>query len=375
MGMETGFLIFLTVLLWNSLLFTPEKEIHWIKIAALAQAMLLTRLDSLFLLLSISMSYLWVFRERSRKPFFKALGAITAVTLGWLIFCKVHYGHFLPHSMVAKSGFSSSLGETVSQLISQWVPKGAELLRLGFPWPLRFRSILQILYAASVLGCLFLPFLNWRNLSKRERFQLLSALLYLGSYSAFFAMGKAGIYPWYSHLPCFVWFGSSLPIMLREFHKTHFRVVLVTLSGLALMIQFLVFLGLYQRGSTHLSNLQLGEYLRNAPCDSVMLEPIGFLGFHSKCRKVMDLAGLVSPDVLVYRRQGNPGWFFEAVVKKKPQFIVLRKGEVERNLGFNVGILFSSEQQREAWKKLYQEVSDELPWQKEYSLYRLVPQG
>jgi hypothetical protein len=374
MGMETGLLILLTVLLWNNLLKESERAAHWIKTAFIVQALLLTRLDSVFLLAALLISYLMIFPERSRKGVVGVIAAVSGMTLAWLLFCKFHYGHYLPHSMIAKAGFSSSLKETATSLLTEWPRKWSELLRLNFPWPQRYQIFFRLVYGAAVLGCVGFPLLKWKKKSKPERFLLLGGLFYLASYSAFFAVGRAGIYPWYSHLPCFVWFGCSIPMLVRELHKKIPRLIIGATVSLALIIQVLVFTGLLQRGSTHLSNLQLGEYLKESGCESMMLEPIGYLGFHSKCRKVYDLAGLVSPDMLIFRRKGIPGWFFESVEQMKPQYIILRNGEIDKNIGFNVGTLFSSFQEREKWEKMYQQVLIDLPWQKEYSLYLHNPQ-
>jgi hypothetical protein len=78
--------------------------------------------------------------------------------------------------------------------------------------------------------------------------------------------------------------------------------------------------------------------------------------------------------MLIFRRKGIPGWFFESVEQMKPQYIILRNGEIDKNIGFNVGTLFSSFQEREKWEKMYQQVLIDLPWQKEYSLYLHNPQ-
>ena len=101
-----------------------------------------------------------------------------------------------------------------------------------------------------------------------------------------------------------------------------------------------------------------------------MLEPIGYIGFFSDCNHVYDLAGLVSPEILEMRKSGKLSWFFGAVEKFQPQYIVLRRGEVERNVGFNVGVLFSSDQERQKFKEQYsQEGQIENNWNQVYSLY------
>jgi hypothetical protein len=86
-----------------------------------------------------------------------------------------------------------------------------------------------------------------------------------------------------------------------------------------------------------------------------MLEPIGYIGFYSRA-KVYDLAGLVSPDVLAFRKGGQAGWFAESVKHFKPEFIVLRSGEVEMNLGWNVGVLFEDAAQGREFLETYEKL-------------------
>ena len=102
------------------------------------------------------------------------------------------------------------------------------------------------------------------------------------------------------------------------------------------------------------SSRETGEFLLAQGARSVMLEPIGYIGFFSRTPRVFDLGGHVSRDVFEYRRSGRPSWFFDAVERFEPEFIVLREGEVERNLGWYVGVLFPGESERTDWLRRYQ---------------------
>lgn len=62
------------------------------------------------------------------------------------------------------------------------------------------------------------------------------------------------------------------------------------------------------------------------PGESVMLEPIGIIGWQSPLR-VIDEVGLVSPDVLKRRLQG-PGWYTDIVAARQPEWLVVRRGVV-----------------------------------------------
>jgi hypothetical protein len=118
---------------------------------------------------------------------------------------------------------------------------------------------------------------------------------------------------------------------------------------------FLHMQGLFRYGSAENTALRtIGTRLSDRHARSVMLEPIGSIGFYSRVSKVYDLAGLVSPEVYRSRRTRRPGWFTEAVQKFQPEYVVLRFGEVERNLAWNVGPLFTSAEQRGWWERHYQ---------------------
>ena len=58
-----------------------------------------------------------------------------------------------------------------------------------------------------------------------------------------------------------------------------------------------------------------------------MLEPIGTIGYYSQ-RRILDLIGLVSPEVLPSYRTPNPT--ADMVRKFRPEWLVLRPREVKR---------------------------------------------
>lgn len=60
------------------------------------------------------------------------------------------------------------------------------------------------------------------------------------------------------------------------------------------------------------------------PGESVMLEPIGIIGWRTPLR-IIDEVGLVSPDVLRRRLEG-PGWYGDLVAAKRPDWLVVRRG-------------------------------------------------
>jgi hypothetical protein len=72
---------------------------------------------------------------------------------------------------------------------------------------------------------------------------------------------------------------------------------------------------------------------RNArPGESVMLEPIGIIGWRAPLR-VIDEVGLVSPDVLERRLQGA-GWYTDVIARRNPEWVVVRRGVVTSGEAF-----------------------------------------
>jgi hypothetical protein len=69
------------------------------------------------------------------------------------------------------------------------------------------------------------------------------------------------------------------------------------------------------------------DYLqpRARPGQSVMLEPIGIIGYRLRDLRVIDEIGLVSPAVAERRRKGA-GWFSDVARAERPDWIVVRYG-------------------------------------------------
>jgi len=378
MGMETGALIFLFVQLLKLLLQEEEKSSSssWIVLTVLAWCLLLIRLDSIWVLLAFSFSFLWVNHPAPLKPFFLSLLGVVVLTCIWLGVCQSIYGYPVPHSMIAKSGFSDPISFSFKSFFLNWGKNIGFLFRLDFPWPMLLKPVFSWLHPLCVFGVMLFSLGQWTYLSKSRRILVLGTFTYCFLYSLFFVLGRASIFPWYGHLLCFLWFSSTLPCLapLKGFPRSQ-SIGKVLLGGLllcAITVQLLTGVGTFVLGDTNRPATSLGKYLKSQQCQSVMLEPIGYIGFFSECRKVLDLAGLVSPEILAYRRTQKRGWFFEAVRQFNPQFVVLRKGEIEKNLGFNIGFLFGSEAERETFLKSYAPVPPvpDLDWTSLFTLYQ-----
>lgn len=90
---------------------------------------------------------------------------------------------------------------------------------------------------------------------------------------------------------------------------------------------------------------------------SVAMEAIGYQGYYSQ-RKIVDLAGLVSPRVIQLRQKSssNAETFYKIVSQLQPDTLVLRSFEADRNLHFHGGPLFENAPQKRYFQTHYREV-------------------
>jgi hypothetical protein len=73
------------------------------------------------------------------------------------------------------------------------------------------------------------------------------------------------------------------------------------------------------------------SYLTGAaqPGESVLLEPIGIIGWTNDRLRLRDEVGLVTPWISERRRAGQPGWYADAVEHFRPDWLVVRAGFLE----------------------------------------------
>jgi hypothetical protein len=98
---------------------------------------------------------------------------------------------------------------------------------------------------------------------------------------------------------------------------------------------------------------------QHAPRDaSVAMEAIGYQGTYSH-RRVIDLAGLVTPEVVRIRQQAssNTAGFHAILDELRPDYLVLRSFEVDRNRLFGGGPTFETQAQADRFAMRYEEAA------------------
>jgi len=94
---------------------------------------------------------------------------------------------------------------------------------------------------------------------------------------------------------------------------------------------------------------QVADYLirSSSAWQTVMLEPIGLVGYRAKLR-IIDEVGLVSPRVAKRRREG-PGWMTDVIAGERPEWLVLRRAELQQGVAFTgVGAPFRNAAERDS---------------------------
>ncbi|OGF15265.1 MAG: hypothetical protein A2W00_06665 [Candidatus Eisenbacteria bacterium RBG_16_71_46] len=83
------------------------------------------------------------------------------------------------------------------------------------------------------------------------------------------------------------------------------------------------------------------------PGETVMLEPIGLVGFTAPLR-VIDEIGLVTPRVAARRRAGS-GWYADIALSERPEWLVVRRGVLREGAAFaGAGAPFRSGAERDS---------------------------
>jgi len=335
--------------------------------SAACALLVLTRVDGLLWAMLV-MGVLGL-RRPGAMPRYAAL--FLALVAPWALFAQVYFGSPIPHSIPAKM----SVGAETRPLTDP------ELLLAHLRWFLGATGI-RLARGAGGLDPRLLgpPLAIWIgagvfDVATARRSLLALAWLPPLLCAAYYVGGAPRIHPWYL-LPPLWCIGVLLAIGVAELPRQlpfpdlrsrRWRGVLYAALAVALLAVHLVEAG--RRELTYRTweqnyedglRRRLGEWLRaNTPGDAIVaMEAIGYQGYYSQ-RRIVDLGGLVSPEVVsIARQSGSSAATFHAVLKRmRPDFLVLRSMEVDRNLSFHGGPLFETLAQRDYFSSHYREVA------------------
>lgn len=277
---------------------------------------------------------------------FVALGArwrdraiAAGITLAGLAALTFYFGSPVPQSVIAKAGVYGTPGPWAGRFWWGWA------LPLRLPGLLaggeaRHLATLSVLLGpAAAVGAVTL----WR---RRHGALALAAGAALAVWCGYSLLGVA-YFHWYLAAPLFaaaLLASAGLPRILRG--RTVYAAVLLLVATLwTEAAPFYV--GRAQ--NEYFGFAAVGNWLRERarPGESVLLEPIGIVGWLAPVR-IVDEVGLVSPAVAARRRQGA-GWYTDVAVRTRPDWIVIRRGVLRGTEAFaGAGAPFRSAAERDA---------------------------
>jgi len=294
-------------------------------------------------------------------------GLAIVLVLPWLIFATLYFGSALPHSVVAKRAIVTHLPVKGVHVLDRpgWF-LGSVFLE--YPFFDRHFSVGELaLWLAASLAWLAAIGVALGALRRREldpRLWALAAFWLLDV--LFLLLGRAPQgFDWY--LAPLLWASLVLGAVgaswaWRRVGGSRARraaLLALTVFVIGVFAEELVRVWPRERAQQEEENglrRPAGVWLRNhLPKDaSIAAEAIGYLGYYSR-RRVIDLAGLVSPEVVRIRlASASNGEAFERILRElRPDAIVLRAFEVERNRHFHGGKLFETPEARQYFHRHY----------------------
>lgn len=352
-GMETP----LVLLLMAATLYASITERYYLTAAGVA-VMPFVRPDAVIWVMLILVHAAWYGRRRVVAP---ALIAALLMIAGAMVL-TAYFGSPVPHSVVAKRTIGPGSAETLSWYQVQgwlnWIigasgvnPFGGRIERVAiWPW----------LGLIGIGAMLVLRRSSTRVLWPLVAFPPALALAFL--------VTQAPHFLWYliPYTACLCVLGGIGLAHLCEARwpagRVHVRVAIFAVA----LLQIAAFAHA-MRSTTdwHWRNQRnerevrqaIGEWLNvhTRPDATVLMEAIGYQGTISG-RRVIDLAGLISPRVVELQRQSRSnGDAFVRILKEfAPDYVVLRSIEVRENQHFHGGKLFESQRDADAFHAAYQ---------------------
>jgi hypothetical protein len=348
-GMETSLVT--TVGVWAWYAFARHKNIE----AYVALAVLfLLRWDSV-LVTGVITASIW---QHDRRLPLRGICLFALIVAPWLISASVYYGNPIPVTGQAKIQVYGWFADhaTTEELRTETTGSGqglTTLVRLEPEWLLRHLPRQQKLFnffigppAALLLTALAAT--GTVRIIRCRRWRLAPALIWFVLYMAAFLLSRVLLFNWYL-VPPFPVFELLAAIgaafvarrATRLMSRAARRVLaytLVTATVAAVTLSMAHTLGRSQAIEEN-ARKPIGLWLKDNshPGERILLEPIGYIGYYSQ-RPVIDVIGLVSPQVLrFYSATATSPWLAQ-IVAFTPEWCVFRPTElreIERSAAAN----------------------------------------
>lgn len=347
-GMETPLVVlFLTASWWAAV--TGRGVLA----GALVALLVLTRVDGVVWagLLALAVG------ARSPRGLLGGLAVGVAILAPWTALATAWFGTFVPHSVTAKAAilplrYRYDVLDPAALL--DFLPWGGRVLGGLLPGAPALGALLTVAGAVVAL--------------RHQRAAVRILPLFLVLFPASFYFGQAPRFPWYlvPGVACGVLVGGLAANALLDRFGGRAGAALLALAVVTTARADLLDLRDHTRHQANEDGTRrrVGEWLaaHTSADATVAMEAIGYQGAFAR-RRVIDLAGLISPEVVALARTDDgsrrqPAEVFEAVVHHlEPDYIVLRAYEVDEDRHQHGGPLFTSPAARRAFFSAYAPVA------------------
>ncbi len=271
---------------------------------------------------------------RARDRIIAAVVCGSGIAALWL-----YFGSPVPQSVIAKSMIYGTPGPWSGRHWWDWLSP----VVIGFGPVLNDTvdlTLLRIvLFPAAVAGIVSL----WPR--RASSLGLVTAAM-LAVWLAYAVLGVA-YFSWYLLIPL-----AGIMLAASVGFPGLVRGRLIPITAAVFCLSLWSYADVLYRARAHGEYVTFGEaanyLLRSAtPGQSVMLEPIGIIGYETPLR-VIDEVGLVSPGVARRRREGS-GWYGDIVARERPDWLVVRRGVIRTGEAFaGTGAPFRDSAERES---------------------------
>jgi len=341
-GQETAFMVAFLCLGFAAIYRGPGK--FWRLLALGWTGLLYTRPDAPVFIAALGVSALVFSAENQREiitGLLKAGGVAALAYLPWFAWSWWYYGQPIPNTLLAKSidtpGYLLVPGNLGSIIISTLES-----------FPIAAGSVFEPIYASVGgwpqpwldlfgMACAVVSAFYWM-IPSRDHMGRLASLLFLftAAYLSFVRVWAiTAVAPWY--LPSAGIFGTialaraaveiakCIPGVKRSpvaFARVFQGCVLAV--AVVLLVTMTMEMRIQQREIEQNNRRVIGLWLHDnvKPGQTVMLEPLGYIGYYSNAH-ILDWPGLVAPAVVRLRREKN-AVLDDIVLDLKPDWIVLR---------------------------------------------------
>ncbi|MEW9539116.1 hypothetical protein MRBLRC7O_004423 [Agrobacterium radiobacter] len=277
----------------------------------------------------------WVLISNPRKAaIVAALG--TLVYLPWLVFTAIYYGSPIPNTILAKSlsgrnGLSANLWDAISYSMSSWRDFAPFLEYFASATTLPSGIFLSVVVACIFIGGIGAVYGSSKNI---RFFAVVAAVALFFAYRAFSV--RNSYFMWY--IPPFTaLFAISVAAGIAAIsHRSRHAAIAISVALSVAYIAPLPFMTeLDRRVQTDVEEavrIKVGQRLNELMTseDTVVMEPLGYIGFYARNKTVYDYPGLGSKiAVAAIKNMPMEPSLSALIAYLKPTYAVLRPSELD----------------------------------------------